>query len=107
EDAYFQLEVESLAGSKGWSGGALGPGLALRPVQIGAADDDRAGPAVVGRGQIEPVGGQGILRPAEHDADVGRVFARRVEVRVVADLGRQQHDGFRLVQEGTASQGSI
>ena len=39
---------------------------------------------------MQPVRHQGIVHPAKHGADVGRVFARRVEIGVVANGRRQQ-----------------
>ena len=76
-------------GPKTGAAASSGLRLAERPVQVGAADDDRAGPAVIGDRQVQPVRHQRVLRPAQHGADVGGVLARRIEVGVIADLDRQ------------------
>ena len=47
-------------------------------------DDNARGAAMVAHGDVLPVGHQGVLLPAEHDADVGGVVDGRVEVGVVA-----------------------
>lgn len=40
---------------------------------------------------MAPVGLQRVCRAAKHDADIVRVLATRVEVCVVANVGRQTH----------------
>lgn len=64
-------------------------------------------------GNHPPVGLQRVGDAAEHDADVGRVLAGGVEVRVVADVCRQARlrrgdgeDGLAL-QRGVGAQGGV
>ena len=59
--------------------------LAARPHDVGAADDDRAGAAVVADGQPAPVREQRLRVRPEHPPQVRRVLERRVEVDVVGD----------------------
>ena len=65
-------------------------GLALRPPDRRAADDDRAGAAVVADGQVAPVRQQRLGVGPEHAAEVRGVLERRVEVDVVGDREREQ-----------------
>lgn len=48
-----------------------------------------------------PVGHKSVLLAPEHDAHVGGVVDRRIEVGVVADVGRDVHRCFVLLDEGS------
>ena len=63
--------------------------LAVRPADRRAADDDRAGAAVVADRQVAPVRQQRLRVGPEHPAEVRRVLERGVEVDVVGDRERQ------------------
>ena len=70
-------------------------------MQIGAADDNGTGSAVISNRQMQPVGHQGIFLAAKHDAYIGGMLARGIKVRVIANLHRQQHLHIALSGERT------
>ena len=83
DEAELELDVEP---SRRAEHGALGVRrlqLPVRPDDVGAADDDRAGAAVVADRQPAPVRQQRLGVGPEHAAEVRRVLERRVEVDVV------------------------
>ena len=44
---------------------------------------------------MQPIRLQRIVLAAEHDADIGGVFLRRIEIRVTRDRDRQMHFDIR------------
>ena len=90
DEAQLELEVEPPRRPEGRRVGVRRLRLPLRPAHRRAADDDRAGAAVVADGQMAPVREQRLGVGAEHAADVRRVLERRVEVDVVRDREREQ-----------------
>ena len=94
KDAHFTLKVQEAGGAE--LAARLGIGLVslqlpLWPYHRGAADHHGRGATVIGHGQMQPVGLQGVLRRPEHAAAIVRVLARSVEVCEVADVGWQVH----------------
>ena len=65
--------------------------LAARTPHVGAADDHRAGAAVVADRQPAPVRRQRLRIGTEEPAHVRRMLERRVEVDVVRDVEREVH----------------
>ena len=78
--------------------------LALRTADRGAAHNDRARPAVVGDGHVQPVGQQRVLRIAEHRPDVCGMFLRGIEVGVTANRHRQLQARLGARQQGLGAQ---
>src|SRR5581483_714630 len=89
DEAELELEVETAARGVLRGVRARWAPLPARADDIGAADDDGAGPAVVADGQPAPVGQQRLLVRPEDAAGVRRVLERREEVDVVRDLEGQ------------------
>ena len=87
--AELGLDVEADARAEDRSGVLRALALPARPHDLGARDDDRAGPAVVADRQVLPVRGEGRVVGPEDLADVARMVLARVEVDVVGDLDRQ------------------
>eukprot|EP01139_Manchomonas_bermudensis_P021363 Amastigsp_a682245_60.p2 type:complete len:274 gc:universal Amastigsp_a682245_60:1014-193(-) len=98
----LELNVKKLAGPEDRRGGVLGQRLAARALDGCARDDDGRRAPVVADREMEPVLLEGVVFATEHCADVCGVVARRVEVRVVADLGGEAHghEGLRHKERG-------
>lgn len=89
EEPDFQLEVQFGRWAEDRSGRPGRQHLAMGASQHRIPGDNRAGAAVIGNREVQPIGHQRLLRSAEHGPDVGGMFSRRVEIGVVADVGGQ------------------
>ncbi|MCY1364451.1 hypothetical protein D3C81_1645350 [compost metagenome] len=77
-------------------------------MQRGAAHYHRTGAAVIADGDFQPVRQQRVVRVAEHAADIGGVFLRRIEVGVAGDVDRQvQRRGGHRHQRLVAQRGVV
>ena len=101
KEAHFQLEIEGAARTEGRREGVVGLRLPPGSAHVGAADDDGRRAAVVGDGKVKPVRLQRVVGAAHHDADVGGVLARRVEVGVIADFHGEEHFHIGHRNQGT------
>ena len=94
-DAHFQLEIEPLARPEARHLRRRRLQLPARPAHLGAADDDGGGAAVIADRHVQPVRLQRIVLAAEHDADIGGVLLRRIEIGVACDRDRQMQFDVR------------
>ena len=97
DEAELGLDVEPHARAEDRRGVGRRLALAAGPDDVGAADHDGAGAAVVADRQVLPVRRQRLAVRAEDPADVGGVLLAGVEVDVVGHLERQvqRHLGQR------------
>ena len=63
--------------------------LAARPAHLGAAHHHGRSAAVVTDRHVQPVRLQRVVLAAEHDADIGGMLLRRIEIGVAGDRDRQ------------------
>src|SRR5262249_51181121 len=70
EEAHFQLEIEIAARTEERARRIPRLVLSLWPMNVVAAHDDGAGPAVIGDRQMQPVRHQRVFRAAQHRADI-------------------------------------
>ena len=89
-DAHFEFEIEPLARPETRHLRARRLQLAARPAHLGAGDHDGRGAAVIADRHMQPVRLQRVVLAAEHDADIGGVLLRRIEIGVAGD--RERHD---------------
>ena len=76
DEGHLKLEVEKAGRAEDGGRFRVGPGLAHGAADGRATDDNAGGPSVVPHRHVLPVGEQGVVRVAEHLADVaGVVFA--------------------------------
>jgi hypothetical protein len=95
-DAHFQLEIEPLARTEARQLRARRLQLPARPAHFGAGHHDGGGAAVVADRHVQPVRLQRIVLAAEHDADIGGVLLRRIEIGVAGDRDRQMQLGIAI-----------
>ena len=88
-DAHFQLEIQPLAGAERRHLRARRFQLAAGPPHLGAGDHDGRGTAVIADRHVQPVRLQRIVLAAEHDADIGGMLLRRIEIGIAGDRDRQ------------------
>ena len=94
-DAHFEFEIEPLARPEARHVRRRRLQLPARPAHLGAADHDGRGAAVVADRHMQPVRLQRIVLAAEHDADIGGVLLRRIEIGVAGDRDRQMQFDVR------------
>ena len=99
DESHFELEVEEAGRAEDGRILRVGAGLAHGAADGRAADDNAGGPAVVPHRHVLPVGEQGVVRIAEHLADVSGMVLAGVEVRVVAHFHRHVHGDGRSGDE--------